>query len=73
MKQTFIVLGIWTALLSVAAAAQPENAAATRTTLAATGKERLGDKASDDQRVNDCHVPPEKRGSSRRPTECAQK
>jgi hypothetical protein len=72
MKQTFVVLGIWAALLSVAAAAQLENAAATRIRPAATGKERLGDKASDDQRVNDCHVPPEKRGPSRRPTECAQ-
>ena len=39
----------------------------------ATGKERLGDKASDNQRVNDCRVPPEKRGPSKRPTECAQK
>jgi hypothetical protein len=73
MKQTFVVLGLWAALLSVAAAAQPENAAAMRIGPAVTGKERLGDKASDDQRVNDCHVPPEKRGRSRRPTECAQK
>jgi len=39
---------------------------------AATGKERLGDKASDNQRVDDCKVPPQKRGPVRRPTECAQ-
>ena len=39
----------------------------------ATGKERLGDKASDDQRVNDCRVPPEKRGPIQRPTECESK
>ena len=36
-----------------------------------TGKERLGDKASDEQRVNDCHVPPQKRGNSKRPAQCA--
>lgn len=35
-----------------------------------TLKERLGDKASDEQRVNDCKVPPEKRGSKRRPDTC---
>jgi hypothetical protein len=36
-----------------------------------TGKEKLSDKASDEQRVNDCNVPPEKRGASRRPADCA--
>jgi hypothetical protein len=34
-----------------------------------TLKERLSDKASDEQRVNDCKVPPEKR-SRARPTDC---
>ena len=32
-----------------------------------TLKERLSDKASDRQRVDDCKVPPAKRGTSRRP------
>jgi hypothetical protein len=32
-----------------------------------SAKERLSDKASDEQRVNNCHVPPEKRGSKPRP------
>jgi hypothetical protein len=36
-----------------------------------TGKERLGDKASDNQRIDDCKVPPEKRGPIQRPTDCA--
>jgi hypothetical protein len=36
-----------------------------------TLKQRLSDKASDEQRVNDCKVPPERRGQSRRPAECA--
>ena len=32
-----------------------------------TSKERLSDKASDEQRMDDCHVPPERRGSVARP------
>jgi hypothetical protein len=34
-----------------------------------TSKERLGDKASDEQRVDDCKVPPERR-SRTRPANC---
>jgi len=34
-----------------------------------TLKERLSDKASDQQRVDNCHVPPERRGTMPRP-EC---
>jgi hypothetical protein len=34
-----------------------------------TGKERLGDKAADEQRVNDCKVP-EARRTRPRPTAC---
>lgn len=37
-----------------------------------TGKERLGSKASDPQRVDDCKVPPELRDPTRpRPADCA--
>jgi hypothetical protein len=36
-----------------------------------TSKERLSDKASDDQRVDNCRVPFEQRGSTRRP-DCAR-
>ncbi len=32
-----------------------------------TLKERLSDKASDDQRVDNCRVPPERRGTTLRP------
>jgi hypothetical protein len=35
-----------------------------------TGKERLGGKASDEQRVDNCNVPPESRGAKVRPDEC---
>ncbi|MBV8850716.1 MAG: hypothetical protein JOZ16_14160 [Methylobacteriaceae bacterium] len=37
-----------------------------------TGKERLGDKGSDEQRVDNCKVPPERWGTTARPAACAQ-
>jgi hypothetical protein len=39
---------------------------------AQTLKERLSDKASDAQRVDNCHVPPERRGALPRP-DCQEK
>jgi hypothetical protein len=38
-----------------------------------TGKERLSSKASDEQRVDNCKVPPELRGSTARPDTCEAK
>lgn len=35
-----------------------------------TAKERLGDKASDEQRVDNCKVPPDRRGRKERPAAC---
>lgn len=35
-----------------------------------TLKERLGDKASDEQRIDNCKVPPERRGNKVRPDGC---
>ncbi|HKA80545.1 MAG TPA: hypothetical protein VKD43_10945 [Xanthobacteraceae bacterium] len=35
-----------------------------------TGKERLGGKASDEQRVDNCKVPAEQRGPKPRPDDC---
>jgi hypothetical protein len=37
-----------------------------------TGKERLSDKASDEQRVDNCKVPLERQGTKPRPSDCAQ-
>ena len=37
---------------------------------ARTGKERLGGKASDEQRVDNCKVPPDRRGTTPRPDTC---
>lgn len=36
-----------------------------------TGKERLGPKWSDEQRIDNCRVPIDKRGSKERPNACA--
>jgi hypothetical protein len=41
-----------------------------RTTPALTIKERLGSKASDEQRVNNCKVPLDLRGPKPRPDDC---
>jgi hypothetical protein len=35
-----------------------------------TGKERLGPKWTDEQRIDNCHVPTDKRGSKPRPSTC---
>ena len=35
-----------------------------------TGKERLGPKWTDEQRIDNCHVPFDKRGSRPRPDNC---
>jgi len=36
-----------------------------------TGKERLGEKWKDEQRIDNCKVPPDKRGIKPRPSSCA--
>ena len=36
-----------------------------------TGKERLGPKWTDEQRIDNCKVPPDKRGARPRPSACA--
>jgi hypothetical protein len=35
-----------------------------------TGKERLGPKWTDEQRIDNCHVPIDKRGTKPRPSAC---
>ena len=38
-----------------------------------TGKERLGAKWTDEQRVDDCGIPDARRGASKRPAGCSHK
>ena len=47
-------------------------AAASAQSAVKTSKERLGDKASDEQRADNCKVPPERWGKTVRPAFCAQ-
>jgi hypothetical protein len=49
----------------IAAPVSTQNAPATL-----TGKERLGRKWMDEQRIDNCNVPPDKRGSRPRPSGC---
>jgi hypothetical protein len=58
------------ALLLLLAAAPASAAEQPRPPGRDTLKQRLSDKGSDEQRVNDCKVPAERRGKSRRPAEC---
>jgi hypothetical protein len=51
-----------------AARLRPTTASAHRPAL--TGKERLGPKWSDEQRIDNCHVPMDKRGTKPRPSAC---
>ena len=55
--------------LGPVAAAEPDRTAAANAVVAKTGKERLTDKASDEQRTDDCKVPQGRRTRAR-PTQC---
>ena len=48
---------------------KPDPSAAPRQAL--TGKERLGPKWTDEQRIDNCHVPIDKRGAKARPSACS--
>ena len=64
----------WTLLLLVASAAPGAtpraNGEASHVQPTRTAKERLGGKASDEQRVDNCKVPLDQRGSKPRPDDC---
>jgi hypothetical protein len=67
-----IVLAILLAGLAsgpVMSAADHEQSALATAGVTKTGKERLTDKGSDEQRVDDCKVPPAQRTRAR-PTKC---
>jgi hypothetical protein len=72
-------LGIITAIAASICSLPPQNAAvageaaapaATGTPELLTAKERLGEKWTDEQRVDNCNVPLDKRGSKPRPDAC---
>jgi hypothetical protein len=61
------VLVPWTPLLALTLAVSLGQLPRIAAEEAHTLKERLSDKASDDQRVDNCHVPMERRGPKPRP------
>ncbi|MCI1046783.1 hypothetical protein HWE05_26530 [Caballeronia zhejiangensis] len=60
----------WTGAALATDAAEAPVAASSAAPEPKTLKERLGDKASDDQRVDNCHVPADRRGTKVRPDKC---
>jgi hypothetical protein len=79
MRNPSLMLAAASAVLLVfpvavrASAPPPANtAAALPPAPSKTGKERLSDKASDEQRVDNCKVPPERQGTKPRRSDCAQ-
>lgn len=77
MKHTLIIFLMLIALMSSNLAAV-QNPADTSTysrckQCIKTGKERLGLKGDDDQRVNNCKVPIQQRGSKIRSADCVHK
>jgi hypothetical protein len=70
MRATILGLLLGTVLLAkIVPAAEPEHSAMPTSRKVFTGKERLSDKASDEQRVDDCNVAPGRRTRAR-PTGC---
>lgn len=65
----FIVVADGTALADDRVSAAEENRI---TKLQRTGKERLAGKASDEQRVDNCKIPPDLRGDKARPDSCPE-
>jgi len=66
---TFLVVGLTSA--SPAQDARPNQAAPVSPSPSLTGKERLGRKWTDEQRIDNCNVPIDKRGTRPRPSTCA--
>jgi hypothetical protein len=54
--------------IAVRSETPPNGIAPVKSTL--TGKERLGPKWTDEQRLDNCNVPPDKRGTRPRPVAC---
>ena len=76
-KSVIFLLAVLLGFPALPAAAQdrlvhaaPDAAASKTSPAVLTGKERLGRKWMDDQRIDNCNVPVEKRGTKPRPATC---
>lgn len=67
----FTALTLATLALSARAESTRPDAAAGHAPGVLTGKERLGPKWTDEQRIDNCKVPPDRRGAKPRPSTCA--
>ena len=67
----FTLLAAWLGIgLAMPASSQQAKRDRADTPKVLTGKERLGPKWSDEQRIDNCKVPADKRGSKPRPSIC---
>jgi len=66
---TLLVVGLTSA--TSAQDTRPDQVAPIGTSPSLTGKERLGRKWMDEQRIDNCNVPIDKRGTRPRPSSCA--
>jgi hypothetical protein len=69
MRHAFLAVLVFGVVIFPAIAADPHGSAPALSVGARTGKERLSDKGSDEQRVDDCKVPRTQRTRAR-PTAC---
>ena len=68
---TLVFIGIISCAVAQDGQRAPTSAASEKTPRSVlTGKERLGQKWTDEQRIDNCHVPADKRGTRRRPSAC---
>ena len=75
MKQpSRISRALLTSLLALgfALSASAQESSSAPSTPSLTGKERLGPKWTDEQRIDNCNVPIDKRGTKPRPADCAR-
>ncbi len=66
---TLLVVGLTSS--AFAQDARPSQIAPPSAAPSLTGKERLGRKWMDEQRIDNCNVPPDKRGTRPRSSSCA--
>jgi hypothetical protein len=71
-KRAIAIIVLGSALAPVVARAQAVPQRGTNSAVKQlTGKERLGEKWEDEQRIDNCKVPLDKRGAKPRPDSCA--
>ena len=69
LSGALLVIGLTSSTL--AQDARPDQVAPANMPASLTGKERLGRKWMDEQRIDNCNVPIDKRGARPRPSSCA--